>query len=197
MTDRTCMFEGCDKRSRARGLCEAHYRQLMKGQELRPLFSDRVKPSATLSERLAIYTRKSEGCWEWMGGHNRFGYARMKWNGTGTSVYRVVWESEHGPVPRGMHVDHMCRNKGCVNPAHLQVVTPKENGENASLSKANTSGARGVTWSKAHGKWVAQVTHHRRNHYVGLFRTIEEADAAVREKRNELFTNNLADLVHA
>lgn len=62
------------------------------------------------------------GCWIWTGGLSS-GYGRIR----GLYNHRVTWESMRGPIPAGMHIDHLCRETRCCNPAHLEVVTPAEN----------------------------------------------------------------------
>lgn len=59
-------------------------------------------------------------CLNWKGIVNRSGY------GFGL-VHRVAWETVYGPIPEGMHIDHLCNNRRCMNPAHLELVTPREN----------------------------------------------------------------------
>lgn len=69
------------------------------------------------------------GCWEWQGTTNGTGYGRV-WDNTAREklyVHRVMYELENGPIPDGLEVDHLCRNRGCVNPAHLEAVTRKVN----------------------------------------------------------------------
>ena len=66
-------------------------------------------------------------CWEWTGGRNREGYGyttvgRRQWK-----AHRVVWEALIGPIPEGMTIDHLCRNKACVNPDHLETVSSVDN----------------------------------------------------------------------
>lgn len=68
-------------------------------------------------------------CWEWTG-TKQAGYGVIGRGGRGTGnmpAHRAVWELLIGPVPVGMHYDHLCRNHGCVNPAHGEIVTPEEN----------------------------------------------------------------------
>ena len=59
---------------------------------------------------------------------NGYGKIGVKW------AHRVAWERAFGPVPPGLWIDHLCRNRGCVNPEHLEAVTPKVN-----LDRATTA----------------------------------------------------------
>lgn len=66
-------------------------------------------------------------CWEWTGARSD-GYGHIRSAGAVRLAHRVVWETLVGPVPEGMELDHLCRNRGCVNPDHMQVVTHRTNG---------------------------------------------------------------------
>jgi HNH endonuclease len=71
-----------------------------------------------------------DGCWQWTGSGTAHGYGvffRGPGPTNGTSAHRVVYEWVRGPIPDGMHLDHQCRNRGCVNPDHMEPVTPREN----------------------------------------------------------------------
>ena len=88
-------------------------------------------PDAMRGKYLEIFTRQlkicDSGCWEWQGRiHN--GYAcfptpegNTKW------AHRVSYALFNGNIKKQMHIDHKCRNRKCVNPEHLQQVTPIEN----------------------------------------------------------------------
>lgn len=62
-------------------------------------------------------------CDLWQGYKDRHGYAR-KGQGLG---HRVVYEARFGPIPPGLELDHLCKNKNCINPLHLEPVTRLEN----------------------------------------------------------------------
>lgn len=64
-----------------------------------------------------------DACWLWLGGHLQSGYAM----GSRTTAHREVYEKMRGPIPPGLEIDHLCRNRGCVNPSHLEAVTHQEN----------------------------------------------------------------------
>lgn len=67
------------------------------------------------------------GCWIWLGELNRNGYGRVCVKGKRPVAHRHVYETLVGPIPEGLLLDHLCRVRCCVNPSHLEPVTPKEN----------------------------------------------------------------------
>ncbi len=70
---------------------------------------------------------KADGCWLWRGAHFRSGYARVKYRGKDTVAHRISWKLTYGDVKNGLELDHLCRNRWCVNPVHLEPVTHREN----------------------------------------------------------------------
>jgi hypothetical protein len=65
-------------------------------------------------------------CWEWHGA-KRTGYGLVHFEGRVQSVHRLSYEALVGPIPAGLQLDHLCRNRACYNPAHLEPVTNREN----------------------------------------------------------------------
>jgi hypothetical protein len=70
-----------------------------------------------------------DACWPWMAGLTDDGYGRFTWiKGMPGPAHRFSWELAHGmPFPDGLVTDHLCRNRACVNPAHLEAVPQYDN----------------------------------------------------------------------
>jgi hypothetical protein len=65
-------------------------------------------------------------CWPYQGRLTTKGYGQFYFNGRRHSAHRVAYELAIGPVPSGAQLDHLCRNRACCNPSHLEPVSPKE-----------------------------------------------------------------------
>jgi hypothetical protein len=66
-------------------------------------------------------------CWEWLASRNAFGYGQFYDGRTMRLAHVIAYELLVGPVPEGLDLDHVCRNRSCVNPDHLEPVTRREN----------------------------------------------------------------------
>lgn len=71
--------------------------------------------------------RVTEGCWEWVGSVAPNGYGRFRAGDDNRLAHRVSYEFFNGELPAWLTVDHLCANKRCVNPDHLEAVTLTEN----------------------------------------------------------------------
>ena len=93
----------------------------------------------TLLERIERRLDKSTGCWIWTGSlsHNGYGHAHV--GNTVVRVHRLVYTLLVGPIPEGLHLDHVeergCTSRACCNPAHLEPVTQAENNRRAAARR--------------------------------------------------------------
>ncbi len=71
--------------------------------------------------------KPGDGCWQWTGPERGKGYGGLYHGGESYYAHRFSWELHNGPIPEGLQIDHLCRNRICVNPGHLRVVTQREN----------------------------------------------------------------------
>lgn len=97
---------------------------------------------------LAAITATPTGCWQWTGTVTDQGYGTIWVNGKNRKAHRVTYEMFVGPIPDGLTLDHLCRNRPCVNPEHLEPVTQLINN-----LRGDTLGARNLA-----------KTHCPRNH---------------------------------
>lgn len=162
----------CDKPARARGWCRMHYYRWRRHGD-----PHAMSRQYSIADRLRAYTRPSAGgCLEWVGAKTR-GYGWIRLNGTSGPAHRAAYEQAHGPVPPNIRIDHICRNKACVNPAHLRKATPAQNRANSVVTKTS-SGYRGV--GREGSGWRARITVAGRLQYLGHFDTKEAAACAWR-----------------
>ena len=73
-------------------------------------------------ERFLAMVDKTDSCWNWLGTTTAHGYGQIGANGKVYPAYRVAYELFIGPIPETLAVDHLCRNRACVNPDHLEAV---------------------------------------------------------------------------
>lgn len=89
--------------------------------------NQRLGPNPTWEEiRELIRTCINESatsCWEWQRSLDKHGYGRLH----RSMAHRLSYEAFIGPIGKGLDIDHLCRNPRCVNPAHLEPVTRREN----------------------------------------------------------------------
>ena len=124
--DPICTVEGCENPHGSRGLCTVHYQRLRKNGSV-------IDPRET-----KIWARVDKAsdapCWRWTGSvFPSSGYGRYY----GKPAHRLIYERILGEIPEGLVLDHLCRNRWCVNPAHLEAVTQRTNIER---------GEQGVCW---------------------------------------------------
>lgn len=92
-----------------------------------------------LPERIAskIEPEPMSGCWLWTAWANSQGYGYVAWDHRDQPAHRIVWELLVGPIPKGLDLDHLCRNRICVSPWHHEPVTRLENNRRGNVRQAN------------------------------------------------------------
>lgn len=80
-----------------------------------------------LTDRFMAKVEVTDGCWLWKASVNNQGYGRFSVESRAQYAHRVAFVLFRGPVPDGLVIDHLCRVRRCVNPAHLRAVTQREN----------------------------------------------------------------------
>ena len=75
----------------------------------------------------AKYTVLPSGCWQWHGAKTGRGYGVMRIAAGSRLVHRIAYEHFREPIPDGLTIDHLCKNKACVNPMHLEPVSNRIN----------------------------------------------------------------------
>lgn len=86
--------------------------------------------SQSVADRAAAkFDLDDNGCWVWTGCCDKNGYGKIRGPGGKRVeyVHRAVYEDVVGPIPEGLELDHLCRNRSCINPDHLEPVTRLEN----------------------------------------------------------------------
>lgn len=105
--------------------------ELANPQLIRPSYADVLTEQQRAQFWARVEKGGSAGCWSWLGPLNHQGYGLFYVTRGGRRVahrvHRIAWELLRSLIPDGLTLDHLCRNRGCVNPDHLEPVTSREN----------------------------------------------------------------------
>lgn len=126
------------------------------------------------------YAGKEAGC------INKQGYRRVQVLGLRVQVHLIAWLFSHGVWP-DHEVDHIDRCKTHNWAGNLREASRTENARNASLSKRNTSGRKGVHWHSRNKRWIARIQVDGVSHSLGSFRDKEAASSAYQAAAQKLF----------
>ena len=163
-----CRVHGCETRVYAKQLCQMHYvRKSRHGDPLKKLRRDfRVLPQI---DRFFKYVKfQDDSCWEWLGAvQPKNGYGIFSVNGRSIYAHRYCFRRLRGKIGGGLTLDHLCRNRRCCNPDHLEPVTMAENiyrGESPwAKNKRKTHCKRGHRFGEDNILWVGANGKRRRS----------------------------------
>ena len=157
----TCALDGCGRVLKSHGYCDTHWKRVQRHGHPGPAQIGRTVQQRMLA--LADTTTES-GCWEWLGRRQPSGYGQVWLNEKQRAAlaHRVSYETFVGPIPEGLQIDHLCRNRGCIQPEHLEPVTAAENFARSThpsaLAKKTGKCGRGHELA-THGKTTAEGGH--------------------------------------
>lgn len=121
----SCKVEGCPRDLFADGYCGPHYKRKWRHGD--PL-AGRTFNGTPVAERIrGLMVEQPDGCWRFTGGLDNMGYGTIVVARQTMRAHRASYEAFVGPIPHDRELDHLCRFKACVNPAHLEPVTHSEN----------------------------------------------------------------------
>lgn len=115
------------------------------------------------------------------GCHCAQGYWVIGFGGKRYRAHRIAWVLHYGDwPPDGFMIDHVNGNRGDNSIANLRLATQTQNRANSKLDSKNTSGEKGVSWSKRERKWRAYIRLNGKQSYLGMYARVEDAAHAYR-----------------
>lgn len=160
MLDGTCSVPECSSKPTDRAMCKKHYTRWYRHGD-----PNLTLLATTMGERLERYVARDavSGCWNWTGSRNNMGYGTLAVGGHKKGkAHRASYEHFVGPIPAGLTLDHLCRNRLCVNPEHLEPVTHEENVRRGARGVLKTHCKHGHEFTPDNIYWTGPGRSHRR-----------------------------------
>lgn len=193
MANGTCSIEGCGRVEQLRrGWCRKHYLRWLKSGDPNMVAYIVGDDEARLWGKVDV--RGPDECWPWKGKLNHgYGMLMVRVSGRSASrfAHRLAYEFTVGPIPDGLHLDHVCHvpeecrlngecpHRRCCNPAHLQPVTPREN----TLRSNNVTAVNAAKTHCIRGHEFTEANTYRPNGYRRCRTCMREATRKWEAKR--------------
>jgi hypothetical protein len=154
---------------------------LKKAKQVQPLTHSRLREYLTYDETSGRMTMNikvgGRGIGDEAGSHNAAGYRQVMIDRRVYLGHRLAWLYVHGEWPNG-YIDHINGDKSDNRIANLRACSMSQNLANTRRPRHNTSGFKGVSWSRMCRKWQAHIMVQQKSVYLGLYLTKEDAHAA-------------------
>lgn len=121
-----CDVSECNRSAHRRRMCSTHYGQW---RQENPDKVRRYRTHGPLNERFwrQVNGDSAATCWTWTGTTDKDGYGKFVECGQWIASHRFAYEALRAEIPAGLQIDHLCRNRACVNPWHMEPVTHRVN----------------------------------------------------------------------
>lgn len=149
-----CKHAGCPRPHSSHGFCSPHA-----AQWVRHGHTWEVGRGEPLELRIGRKVEAVGTCQVWRGNVMANGYGQISWNRRPWLVHRAVWTQLRGPIPAEMTIDHLCRNRACVNVDHMEVVTRGENSIRGGGLERTWSNRRAKTHCKHGHEYTPENTY--------------------------------------